>query len=278
MNSNTKSKHSQSKARTPVAMPVPADDDRTLKIPAEDGKTSARMLADLVTRGDVLNALTAMRFAKPEFGSLDLSEMAASLRESGVAINRGDLSEAERMLHAQAVSLNAIFSELARRSQINMGEYLDASERYMRLALRAQSQCRATLESLAAIKNPPVVYTRQMNYANGPQQVNNATAENNGKPQPPRTQETQTRPNKLLEDLSNGSTQLDTRATTTAARGHRAVATVGEVNRPDQPRGKGGVKQERLEGGARAILREIARALRVQRRNLKQMNDDAPSR
>jgi hypothetical protein len=47
----------------------------------------------------------------------------------------------------------------------------------MRLALRAQGQCRATLETLAAIKNPPVVFARQANINNGgQQQVNNAPA------------------------------------------------------------------------------------------------------
>jgi hypothetical protein len=43
----------------------------------------------------------------------------------------------------------------------------------MRYGLRAQAQCRATLETLAAIKNPPTVFARQANIANGPQQVNN---------------------------------------------------------------------------------------------------------
>jgi hypothetical protein len=43
----------------------------------------------------------------------------------------------------------------------------------MRLALKAQSQSRATVETLAAIKNPPVVYARQANFAAGHQQVNN---------------------------------------------------------------------------------------------------------
>jgi hypothetical protein len=37
------------------------------------------------------------------------------------------------------------------------------------LALKAQSQCRATLETLAAIKNPqPVAFVRQANIAHGP--------------------------------------------------------------------------------------------------------------
>jgi hypothetical protein len=38
------------------------------------------------------------------------------------------------MLVSQAHSLNAIFTELARRSALNMGEYIEPSEKYMRLA------------------------------------------------------------------------------------------------------------------------------------------------
>ena len=80
------------------------------------------------------------------------------------------------MLVAQAVTLNAIFTELGRRAALNMGEYPDATDRYMRLGLRAQSKCRATLETLAEMKNPPVVLARQANTSNGPQQVNNGPA------------------------------------------------------------------------------------------------------
>jgi hypothetical protein len=35
----------------------------------------------------------------------------------------------------------------------------------MRLALRAQGQCRATLETLAVMKSPPTVFARQANIA-----------------------------------------------------------------------------------------------------------------
>jgi hypothetical protein len=71
------------------------------------------------------------------------------------------------------MAVDAIFASLARRAQMNMGEYMNAVDRYMRLALKAQGQCRATLETLAAIKNPPVVFAKQANIAQGPQQVNN---------------------------------------------------------------------------------------------------------
>jgi hypothetical protein len=44
----------------------------------------------------------------------------------------------------------------------------------MRLALKAQRQCRATIETLVMAKNPaPVTFVKQANVAHGPQQVNN---------------------------------------------------------------------------------------------------------
>ena len=39
--------------------------------------------------------------------------------------------------------------------------------------LSAQGQCRATLETLATIKNGPAGFAREANIAHGPQQVNN---------------------------------------------------------------------------------------------------------
>jgi hypothetical protein len=75
----------------------------------------------------------------------------------------------------QAQTLDAIFNGLARRTAVNAGEYMAACETYLRLALKAQSQCRATLETLAMIKNPrPLAFVKHANIAAGPQQVNNA--------------------------------------------------------------------------------------------------------
>ncbi len=52
---------------------------------------------------------------------------------------------------------------------------MDNLDRYLKLALRAQSQCRATWEALATMKNPPMIgYVGQANIAHGHQQVNNA--------------------------------------------------------------------------------------------------------
>lgn len=135
------------------------------------------------------------------------------------------------MLYAQAVTLNSIFTELASRAHSNIGHFIDPVETYTRLALKAQSQCRATWETLAAMKNPPVVFTRQMNVANN-QQINNGTPPGAAPPSPTRTPETQSQPNELLEDATHGSTQLDTGTTTQAGRGHQELAPVGSINRP----------------------------------------------
>src|SRR5437762_119203 len=58
---------------------------------------------------------------------------------------------------AQAIALNAVFNELSQRSARYADRSLDTAERYLRLALRAQGQCRATFETLA-VKNPPTVF------------------------------------------------------------------------------------------------------------------------
>ena len=60
----------------------------------------------------------------------------------------------EETLTAQAVALDAIFNEMARRAALNMGEYINAAETYLRLGLKAQAQCRATLQTLFEMKDP----------------------------------------------------------------------------------------------------------------------------
>jgi hypothetical protein len=96
-------------------------------------------------------------------------------------------------------------------------------EGFMRMALRAQNQCRATLETLATIKNPPVVFAKQanINQGSGNQQVNNGT------PAPAsHAQKNIIQPNELLE-VQHGGETLDTSATGTTIRKNQAVEAVG---------------------------------------------------
>jgi hypothetical protein len=206
--------------------PDPKD---VLKFQGSRDKSQERVTAELGLSPIAGNAVTARTFIRGTFGITDLTESVAVLTAAVAKVNAGDLSEAEALLTAQAVALNAIFTELARRASLNMGEYLNAAEVYMRLSLKAQAQCRATLETLAEIKNPrPVAFVKQANIAQGPQQVNNAAA-----PPLTRARENESGQNELLE-VHHGK-GLDIGATGAAIDADPAMATVGKLHRAEVP-------------------------------------------
>jgi hypothetical protein len=105
-------------------------------------------------------------------GEQDLGELITGLHDQVKKVQAGDMGSVEAMLYGQAMTLQTIFTNLARKAQAQ--EYLKQFQVNLSLALKAQAQCRATLEALAEIKNPrPVSFVKQANIANGPQQVNN---------------------------------------------------------------------------------------------------------
>lgn len=86
-------------------------------------------------------------------------------------VNKGDLKGIEGVLIAQIHILNSMFNNLAIRSknQTNIGFI----EQFMRLAFKAQNQCRVTIETLANLKNPAIpTFVKQANIGYN-QQVNN---------------------------------------------------------------------------------------------------------
>lgn len=115
-------------------------------------------------------AAIAVEFTK-SFGDLDILGFADALKEFNNEVATGGMENVEAMLVSQAYALQAIFVNFSRRA-LNQ-DYQKNLESIFRMALRAQNQCRMTLETLANIKNTPAVYARQANIANGPQQVNN---------------------------------------------------------------------------------------------------------
>ena len=64
-----------------------------------------------------------------------------------------------------------MFTELARRMALNLNQYPDGSERYGRLAFRAQSNCRATLEALAKLHQPREQTVRHIHVNEGGQAI-----------------------------------------------------------------------------------------------------------
>lgn len=100
-----------------------------------------------------------------------LMDTARYVKDQGDKVASGDLGMVSRMLAAQAITLDSMFTELARRSTLNMGEFLDASDRYARLALKAQSNCRSTLEALAKLHQPREQTVRHVHVGRGGQAV-----------------------------------------------------------------------------------------------------------
>ncbi len=101
-------------------------------------------------------------------------------------------------------------------------------DRYLKLALRSQSQCLATWESLATMKNPPMMmgYVRQANIAHGHQQVNNAVSTAGDTSRPRENVDLQS---KLLEE--NDGERLDIGAAGAAGRANPAMAPLGKGDR-----------------------------------------------
>jgi hypothetical protein len=83
----------------------------------------------------------------------------------------GDLKLASRLLASQALTLDSIFTELTRRSAANLGEYPTAAERYMRLALKAQTNCRTTLDALGKLHQPREQTVKHVHVNDGGQAV-----------------------------------------------------------------------------------------------------------
>jgi hypothetical protein len=221
----------QSKKAAPVTSGAPSaqNSKNTLITEGQQAKPRKRLLAELGLSAILPSTTTARTFAKAAFGELDLTESVAVMREKASAVHSGNLAGLEETLTAQAVALDAIFNEMARRAAANMGEYLTTTETYLRLALKAQAQCRATLQTLFEMKNPhPVAFVKQANIANGPQQVNNG-----GRAAEPfsRAGISANQSNELL-GLSYEQ-RLDTRTAGAPGGAHPQLETVGAVVRPE---------------------------------------------
>lgn len=222
-----------------------------LNVPLEKGQTLEEKSAGLIAEGIASNAFVSLLFAQHSgvAGGNELNELVKSTRAAVGRVAKGEIGQADGLLTSQAIALNAVFLEMSRRAALNMGSHLGAMETYMRLALKAQSQCRTTLESLAEIKNPrAVAFVKQANIAGGHQQVNNRAPESPGQA-PERTGRAgrKRQQNRLLEDVQDAQ-WLDPRAAPAASAGDPEMATVGAVDGASHQRGQGKGRPERLEG------------------------------
>lgn len=212
-------------------------DPKRLSLMAPLGVTDdALAMAMDAVDGTTDNAVTAWGWGKLARAgeTLSITHCAEVLRDEVAKVQKGDLSQVDAMLFGQAKALSALFHGCLAKAGANIGQHLGATETYMRLALKAQSQCRTTLETLIEAKNPrSVAFVRQANIANGHQQVNNGGA-----------RETATPPNELQGDFH----VVD--AGTEAARigADPPAATVAQIHGAAHRRRKVAIQPKRVQG------------------------------
>ena len=205
--------------------PANASDKNTLAIKHDNEKSKERRLAEVGLSTNILNTATASNFTKSVVGEINFTEAVEVMKEKVNKVKAGDLTDIEATLTAQVTSLDTMFSALAMRG--NNSDTMSKLEVYMRLALKAQAQCARTIEVLATMKNPPVIFAKQANISNGNQQVNNNSLPNSS---PAHAGKTVNQSNELLE-VNHGSTTMDFRAEKAASGKDKAVEAVDTIDR-----------------------------------------------
>jgi hypothetical protein len=216
---------------------------KSINIKRQDGdkRSEAELKAEFFLLCGANAAVVLSDYSENRYGEdIGFSEWFAGVISMLDNADGKGMKKLESMLASQAIALDAVFTGYARRSKSNAeAGYGDAAERYMRLALKAQNQCRTTIDTLSTIKNPrPTLITKQANIAHGPQQVNNNF---NQQPQaldgdeqgcePSSPKNFKTEQNELL-NANEEIDRLDTRAARPSSRDDQKMETVGEVNRP----------------------------------------------
>lgn len=171
------------------------------------------------------------------------------IEKTAQEVSSGNLQSMEEMLAAQAISLNAIFTDLAYTASRNIHNP-ELFEKLLRLSLKAQSNCRATAETLAEMKNPraSVAFVKQANISHGHQQVNNGVLMDDASSEGLRStqNEPQTPPacgeknkkstNKLLNmEEENNEKRLDTKQKSQTSGDDSPMATMETINRGKNP-------------------------------------------
>ena len=147
------------------------------------GKVSSKLdekekaIRQLIQSPELTNSAVVLAYKGSIAGDkIDLSDILESLQQSSEQLQSdAPLHLTENILISQAQSLNVMFCDLAIKA--NNQKHIDNMDKFLKLALKAQSQCRATLETLANIKNPPIVFAKHANIAHH-QQINNQQVNN----------------------------------------------------------------------------------------------------
>ena len=137
----------------------------------DPGEVLARAVLGQNLRHGHVSSVYAKAMVEGSGETLGLMECSKVVQKQTRDAIKGDLSFASAMLASQAMTLDNMFTEFARRAAANMGEYPQATERYARLAMKAQSNARTSLEALAKLHQPREQTVRHVHVSEGGQAV-----------------------------------------------------------------------------------------------------------
>ena len=207
------------------------DKKQVLILKLEKDQTKEEAIAEFNSKSEFLGTAVKESFDVGLGDDFDFQANMKVLERATKQIKSGDLSKVEEMYISQAMALEVMFTSLARRAKAQ--EKLLQYETHMRLALKAQNQCRATLQALVQLKQPSqTTFVKQANIAQGHQQVNNL-AEKNITPQ-----------NELLK---GNYAELDTGTTTTPTGIDTTLEALGKINGRKDTGRQEKVRAERLQ-------------------------------
>lgn len=199
-----------------------------------DKKMKSQVVAGLINDAAFACGNVIANFSGPAleyYEKVSVEDVVDSLRKSIKAVQDGDLAGMEAMLISQALALQAMFTTLASRAVAQRSRDNVAS--LMQLALKAQSQSRATIEALTNLKFPrSTIFAKQANIASGHQQVNNGTVADptsraHEDISPPQNKQ-------LAHEVLNGRSDVDGGSTPTAGRSNKKLASVEIINGADK--------------------------------------------
>lgn len=221
------------KVVAPVNANTPEPDkSKLMRVIRRPGVTEDRVLAEHALDPATANAVTALEFSRALYSDISLQDCVMVVKDDIESINGGNLDKLEGMLTAQAIALNAMFNNFAHRAI--KADVMPKLDTYFRLALKAQSQCRSTVEAIAEIKYPKsATFIKQANIAQQ-QQVNNGDAK---LPTETHAHERNITPSNELLTEAIGAT-LDTRRTIKAGRTDTELEAVEAINRTDHRKRK----------------------------------------
>lgn len=185
----------------------------TLNPDSVSGSTEEEKHANLGLSPEFKAAVTAHAYA-PLIGEQSLGMVFQRIGELSTRSVKDNSKDLEYMLTSQAIALDSIFNRMAVQAQASIGKHPKVVDTYLRLALKAQSQCRATAEALAVLKSPRQ-YINQTNVA-GAMQIN----------------------------IERENAHVDRRAESQDAASNPTLEALGEVHRAENPSWEGDFQQE----------------------------------